>query len=276
MSRLIFSMPIKILIALLLFFPLSSFSAENPLARRDGLNIRLVPENPESLFGAITVEVSEKRGALNLEWATQYREEIQNTPVTGSSPWPSYRVRLLRGVIRAEKEGPLVFPPLWKTGFVSLEHAGLLWAPHEIARHPSGEFVIDPGFLSPETDLLSQGEGVASHMNDFRQMALSLLSPEKPPGAEKKKIGDFLESLGRVRIKEKSAAPLVVNEEKVDVPVLIAGNSFLEYTILDFPENPLILKLMLDPQKVPAIFKNFFDYFKLALEYRVTQIQTMN
>lgn len=254
-----------------LLLSLPTFAATNPLAQKDGLVIRLVPENPDSALGAKTIEVHDLGEGVKLKWSGQFRELLPSTT------WPSYRIRPLEGIIQtASLDGGLVHPNLWREGVINLDSASLIWAPAEITHHKTGEFNLDPGLLSPTLELLAKGlwEG-GLHMESFRDQALLLMTP-KNPETKNEKVENFLNALGKVQIRGETAFPVVIDGIKKEVPAVIAANNFIEYTILDFPENPLILKLAFNPETVLPVFKSFFEFFKSELEYRVTQIQTTN
>lgn len=256
---------------------------EVPLPGINGLKIRIVPKNPYPLegLGAKNISVYKSGNELKVIWYSQIRIK------KGDNPWPEYQILLQKGVLESgglATATHYLHPNLWAPGFYRFESSSLLWAKPELVGTTAKKketFIFDSGLLSPAVDLMPKGpELVRLAVKKFRQL---LLEPEKeaPAGEtsgdmkrEQMRYGGVIDELRKVKILESSGSQnLVIRGKQVRVPTVVAGNRYLQYTILKDPENPLILGVTFRPASAPPSLKPFFQFFEKYLEYQITQLQ---
>lgn len=268
----------------MLLSPSRSFAAkEAVLPPLNGLKIRLVPKNSEPLegLGAKNISVYKSGNELKVIWYSQIRIK------KGDNPWPEYQILLQKGVLESgglATATHYLHPNLWAPGFYRFEFSSLLWAKPELVGTTAKKketFIFDSGLLSPAVDLMPKGpELVRLAVKKFRQL---LLEPEKEAAAgetsgdmkkEQMRYGGVIDELRKVKILESSGNQnLVIRGKQVRVPTVVAGNRYLQYTILKDPENPLILGVAFRPASAPPSLKPFFQFFEKYLEYQITQLQ---
>lgn len=266
-----------------LFFGLSpsvqSAVSENTISRKNGLKMRLVPSNPDPVsgLGTKTIEVRRMGSGVQVRWFSPSRIK------TKDKPWPEYKIKVKRGAVQTtamEEAQSLSHPHLWIQGFVNLDRNGLLWVPPQIIDGSSKKksHVLEVGFLSPSFSYFQKGpKTLVAKIADFRRQVLAVPGDEVKTIKKKKlsSVDKFIQEFSTVRIISSSKKqPLVINGERIQVPAVILGNKYVEYTVLKSVKNPLILSVKFKTAKAPAKIKSFLKFFHKNMEYRITQINT--
>lgn len=255
---------------------------EVPLPAINGLKIRIVPKNPEPLegLGAKNISVYKSGNEIKVIWYSQIRIK------KGDTPWPEYQILLQKGVLESgglATATHFLHPHLWAPGYYRFDSSFLLWAPTEMleAAKKKGSFVFESGLLSNAVELMPKGpELVRLSVKKFREVLLepanSSTAGEESPETKKEQArnAELVEELRKVKIIESSGSQnLVIRGKQVRVPTVVAGNRYVQYTILKDRQNPLILGVTFRPAAAPPQLKAFFQFFEKYLEYQITQLQ---
>lgn len=252
----------------------SAPSSANELSRINGLKLRLIPDTPLPIdgIGTKTIEVSVKRGSIQLNWFSAIRQKIKSTP------WPEHKISTLRGMLRTDHIDPqswMIHPHLWTEGFYHLSQSSLIWFPLEtLMEHKKKGITFSPGFLEIDPNLYKKAApDIFRTVSEFRRVSLKIL--ENSPGQSIKgisKLRSFLNDFSQIKIKDYSKENLVINNQKQKVKTLTIGNDYIDYLVLNNTANPLILAVSFNSKSVPDLFKETFQFFEESMSYKISQV----
>lgn len=252
------------------------------LAHKDGLRIRLVPTGDEAMndLGTKTITIKTVADGVEVHWFSQTRSLAQE------EPWPEYKVFLNKGILKTATSSDataFAHPHMWASGYYNLTGNSLLWLPNSLlqAETRNKEQPFEPGFLGPAFSAFAHGpQELMGQIRVFRDLVEMIAGVELDTNAkiskkELKELKAFVREFSQVRIlTSKKPDSLVLNDEKVKVPVIVVGNAYVEYQALQYDDNPLILSVTFDPTRAPKTVKPLLNYFRKYLEYRITQVKT--
>lgn len=257
----------------LLIYSFPTFA--NPLLNPNGHSLRIVPLNSSYTRGPLTIQVKSSEFHAQLHWFAQVRHQVK------TEPWPEYKVSLSKGMIQSDeiRQAPFMTHPfLWKSGFIYLDQNTLIWAPKSIFEKKEIEFEIGllnndfKQFASKNKKLFESVASFRTNLNSYAE--LQLFPNEFLSQSQKKDLDSFLKKYPKINYLRENLRPLVIDNEKKEVSVIDWGNDYVEFSILNIPTNPLILKFEIKLEKIPEPLQNDFKVFKENLEYVITQIKT--
>ncbi len=143
---------------------------------------------------------------------------------------------------------------------------------------------FEPGFLGPSFfNFASSHSPDVMQVDSFRRLGslygeISTDDLKKFKGTaanEPKALKNFYDEFGKIKILDRHQSwSLMVDDKKINVPVMVAGNQFVRYIVLDSVTNPLILSISFDPREAPEKALIFMNYFHENMEYQITQVKT--
>lgn len=271
----------RFLLFILLCLPSSAKANLERLKTPHELNLRLVPTSDEPIdeLGVKTIHVVEGRLGIDARWSSQIHKE------TTDQPWPEFKVLLREGWIQSDnwrEATSLLHPHFWAQGYYRLDQNGLLWvSPELLSLGKNKRKELEPGILTDSLEHFSKGparlmEIVAGFRDTLKPFRENTIIPGPLLGQKDiDTIKQFVEDFMTVKIKSRRLDySLVVDGAKNSVPVVLVGNATVDYTILDYATNPLVLSLNFSATRAPALLKPALDYFTANLGYKITQIST--
>lgn len=232
----------------------------------------------------ITVE-SVRPDELVVGWREEVREETEasrrrreaferDPPKAGvgepepAAPEPEYARRTREGRITATGTGAsrqMTLPALWPEGEHAVSGNSLIWLTRPAFRELRSTRETDwgPGLLG---NPLFQPAAAVERLRD----GLAALEKRLDGSPEERR------ELGRIEAEaDFGTFELTVDGRELEVPTIVARNWLAEYVILDNEDNPLVLKVTLNPLSGGAL-----DVFsplgalKAVVGYQVTEIRT--
>lgn len=231
------------------------------------IKIRSKSFGEQGILNERHVEVDENKSLSRLTWLNISKEQVEGR-------YPTYRIAAKKGVVEfKEKIGKQAFfhPVFWPQNYVLLGESLPLWlAPEylDLGRRKSKAFSL--GLLkSKPLAMKGLGPQVYQEILYFR----NLYEHYEKEGFRGSTLKKFQKEFFEVEFLRHTGTHVVINGESHDLPTQVIGNRYYEMTVLDQPDNPLILKLEFFPKKAPSVFKRSFDYLAENFEFRITQIR---
>lgn len=223
-----------------------------------------------------SVTLNEFTPGLNakLQWTLQQKVETDEykktleefrTGATGTEPKPSYGLMVTAGSLSAINFGnahKLLFPSLWPDGESAARSASAVWTSKTVYEELS-RTRVSTVYLN-----ILDGAAALAAENDDLQKAIALLRTQSENALKKIDV-DLMKAEGDV-----SNMKLQVNGKEATVQVIRARNWFGEMTVLDNPDNPLILKFSLNPPLTgdSAEASRGMNYLKDLFSFEITRV----
>lgn len=260
-----------------LFLALTAFpAAALPLT---GVSLRLVPSGADEAAVGVApkvIEVKKNKGGLRVEWFSLVKAEATD------AYFPTYKVKANRGVLDVDglpgKAG-YFHPHLWAQGYTSLSESLPLWLPPEfLALTGKKTEPFQPGFLNLAPAVLKAApDRVYERLTYFQKLYDHFVSDGEPARGtglsrqEHKEIKKFTQEFFSIGLVATTKAKLAVNRQVREVEAKILGNPYMQFVVLDDPQNPLVLSFRVLNENAPEAFRKVFDFLKANFEFQVTQ-----
>lgn len=244
-----------------------------------GVSLRLVPTGSDDAVGVAPkiIDVKKNKDGLRVEWFSLVKQEV-----TGEY-FPTYKVKSNRGVLDFDGLGGKTgyfHPHLWTQGYTALSASLPLWLPPELLSLTGKKSEpFQPGFLGLAPAVLKAApdrvyeqllyfQKLYDHFVRDGEVARDSGLTRQGQKDMKKFIREFF-SLGLVA---QTKAKLVVNRQVQNVEAKILGNPYMQFVVLDDPQNPLVLSFRVLNEHAPEAFRKAFDFLKANFEFQVTQV----
>jgi hypothetical protein len=267
----------KFVIAIaILFFPALARAQIIPL---NGMSLRIVTPGINDGETPKTVQVAKSDMGWRVSWFALEKQFETNVP------YPTYKVHTRKGTIEFDslsgKDG-LLHPRLWGEGYFKLTSLLPLWVDKDFlflsSKHgESREFnigVLYPGQVvlqsAPDEyfEKISQFQSLYNHFFTNGSLRNDVTLKRK----DSEELEKFQREFFRVHFIAKTEAALIINHTKKTVLGDILGNDYYQLVVLEDFQNPLVLAVIFHPEKAPTAFQPYFDFFRTAFEYQVTQV----
>lgn len=259
-------------------FSLFSFlaNATPPLTLQQGFSFRLISQNPEVIngLGPKEIEVRQNDFSLNVTW----RSLVRTSVITKLAP--VYQMTQKAGGIVASHFNDsldLLHPYLWSEGIINLNHNSILWVTPQLIEsyknvNHRAVYRINNGLSFPFASLDFKANDLVPLLSDIQNKIKNFMLES----SINKKIGqDFFDDFIEVHLLDRAVVPLIINGAKKECSVLVLGNSFVRYTILDDLKNPLVISIKFYPATSKTLLPLFADYTKFLTDhfsYQITQM----
>jgi hypothetical protein len=265
-------------ILFLFFLNIPVFAADPGTISLDKMVLRLMPKSPQgaAATGVKTVEVTRQGEKIRLSWSALQKELVS------ADPYPRYKVMGLSGVLEMPGlSGAAGFfhPEFWGRGFQRLSGELPLWLdPVYLTLSGKDRRDFNIGWLGVDKKTLQAApdahfEKIMYFQNLYTHYGGALKTGSAGlTDSDKKALKEFARDFFQVELIAKTKAGIVVNKERVSVPARLIGNDYFQFTVLDDPDNPLVMSFRVTPEQVPSVFRKVFDYFKQHFEFQVTQV----
>lgn len=245
--------------------------SEDPLNLRPGLKIILLQNLPSP--GNQALRLSDVRRELEIltfptsegltfQWTLKI--EPSSGPIANPETAPSLREEGTMTLANLVGSRAMTLPLFWPQGELFLSNSSALWvsdrAFEDLKKKRRSEWQL--GILG--NSLLGAVQGTALLEKPLEAATAGLQGdPEKAQSSQSIEVWD-----------KNSSYSLKVNGHPREVPTLIAGNWLAEYTILDNPQNPLILQVRILPKARPAdVLFSPLTWVKPFLDYHVGELE---
>lgn len=232
----------------------------------DGMVLHLEPTNESIGYVGIKSITIQDAPIRKLRWNSQ-----SHIPL-GKNPWPEYRIQREEGVlhIRDQTQNFMDHPHLWQSGVTANPNTGL-WVPKTILKSSANRtHQFEAGLLDPNLPLPVQTTNpIFLAIKEFRKVLESGTTPIS------KDWENFIKDYQEVRVlSSKKFYPILLDDKNVKLPVMIVGNSYVEFVILRSMANPLVLQVTFKSEAVPNSFQTLFKFFEENMGYAITEIST--
>lgn len=232
----------------------------------DGMVLSLEPSNESTDYVGIKTITIRDTPIRKLLWSSQ-----SHIPI-GQDPWPQYRIQREEGAlhVRDQTQNFMDHPHLWQHG-VTMSPATGLWAPLAILKSSTKRtHKFEAGLLDPNLSLPSQTTNpILLAIKEFRKV----LGNET--NIVNKDWENFVKNYQEVRVIDtKKFYPVLLENKNVKLPVMVVGNSYVEFVILRSIANPLVLQVSFKSAAVPNTFQALFQFFEENMGYAITEIST--
>jgi hypothetical protein len=264
----------KIFLTLLVLSALPAFAL--PLT---GVSLRLVPSGSDDAVGVAPkiIDVKKNKDGLRVEWFSLVKQEV------AGEYFPTYKVKSNRGVLDldalAGKTG-YFHPHLWTQGYTALSASLPLWLPPELLSLTGKKTEpFQPGFLGLAPAVLKAApDRVYERLLYFQKLYDHFVRDGevvRDAGLTRqglKEVRKFVREFFSIGLVAQTKAKLAVNRQVRDVDAKILGNPYLQFVVMDDPQNPLVLSFRVLNENAPEAFRKVFDFLKANFEFQVTQV----
>lgn len=244
-----------------------------------GVTLRLVPTGTENAVGVAPkiIDVKKYKDGLRVQWFSLVKQEV-----TGEH-FPTYKVKSNRGVLDVDalagKSG-FFHPHLWTQGYTALSVSLPLWLPPEYLAltgkksepFQSGFLSLAPGVLKAAPDRVYEQLLYFQKLYDHFVRDGEVARNAGLDKQEQKEVKKFIRDFFAIGLVAKTKAKLAVNKEVQSVDAKILGNPYMQFVVLDDPQNPLVLSFRILNENAPGAFRKVFDFLKANFEFQVTQV----
>ncbi|MBD3281881.1 hypothetical protein GF391_03995 [Candidatus Uhrbacteria bacterium] len=238
----------------------TSSASDNKIGLRIITIERFAPMNIAGLSWKLSQNVETKESISARE---RYREQIAAGEEADEPEIETERLTVIGNLkdINLKGSHKLFLPAYWPTGEAAVPDLSAIWVSQDVYEEITGTKNSTIYFGIMDSALY----GAMSAADSFFS-AIEALS------SDASSIADRIDA-DLTSAEEPSTQMLMVNGQEVEVQVIKVRNWFGEITVLDNPQNPLILKMAFSTEGKEAL-KNSgqADFLKSLIGYEVTQL----
>lgn len=241
------------------------------LIPKAGISLKLAFSNPDKqgVLSEKIIQLEDKKNTYRASWLSVEKERDLN------AAYPTYQIKANKGVLETPEinnKSTYYHPLMWPRGYVMLGDAFPLWMPPEyleLPRNKRKDLLL--GILKVKVVALrGLEEEMYQEILYFRNLYEHYQKEQETSG--KGPLKSFNKNFFRVRKLAEGKHRLNLNGSSKELDVVIIGNRYFEFKVLDQLDNPLILGLRIYPKKAPRVFARSFEFLDKNFEFLVTQI----